>query len=109
MQRFALTLDLKNDPELIKQYIDYHRNVWPEIKESISASGIREMEIYHVHTRLFMYIIAEDGFSFQKKAQLDNANSKVQQWEKLMDQYQERLPFAQKNVKWVLMDKIFQL
>ena len=45
MKRFALTLDLKNEPDLIAQYIEHHQNVWPEIIESIKTSGILNMEI----------------------------------------------------------------
>ncbi len=109
MKRYALTLDLKDDPQLIEQYIEHHENVWPEIIASIKGSGIRHMEIYHVATRLFMMIEAEESFSFEAKGRLDAGNLKVQEWERLMDQYQQRLPFAQWGEKWVLMDKIFQL
>ncbi|WP_422004545.1 L-rhamnose mutarotase [Roseivirga pacifica] len=109
MKRFALTLDLKNDPQLIDQYKEHHRAVWPEIIESIKASGIINMEIYHIDTRLFMIIEASDDFSFEKKAKMDADNPKVQEWEELMDTYQQRLPFAKADEKWVLMEKIFGL
>lgn len=109
MKRFALTLDLKNDPQLIEQYKEHHRHVWPEIIESIKASGIINMEIYHIDTRLFMIIEASNDFSFEKKAKMDADNPKVQEWEELMDTYQQRLPFAKADEKWVLMEKIFGL
>lgn len=109
MRRFCLTLDLKDDPELIQAYIDHHKNVWPEIKESIRQSGIQAMEIYHVGTRLCMMVETKEGFSFEKKAEMDQKNQKVQEWEKLMSIYQKQLPFAEEGQKWVLMDKIFEL
>ncbi|HCX23442.1 MAG: L-fucose mutarotase [Flammeovirgaceae bacterium] len=109
MKRFALTLDLKNEPDLIAQYIEHHQNVWPEIIESIKTSGILNMEIYHVATRLFMLMETADSFSFESKAKMDASNPKVQEWETLMDTYQQRLPFAKPDEKWVLMDQIFKL
>lgn len=109
MKKYALTLDLKNDPALIDQYIDHHRRVWPEIIESIRTSGITKMEIYHVDTRLFMMIEADESFSFEEKGRMDASNPKVQEWEELMDQYQQRLPFAKAGEKWVLMKKIVEL
>lgn len=81
MNRFALTLNLKKDPELIDQYIAHHQKVWPEIIESIKESGIQQMEIYQVDSRLFMMIEADDTFSFEVKAKNDAANAKVQEWE----------------------------
>lgn len=107
--RYCLALDLKDDPALIGQYIAHHKHVWPEVLESIRASGILKMEIYNVSTRLFMIMEVDDHFSFQAKSEADLNNEKVQQWEHLMDQYQQHLPFAQRSEKWVLMDKIFEL
>lgn len=107
--RYCLALDLIDDPQLIKEYKDYHQDVWPEIIESIKSSGIEELEIYHVGNRLFMIMTTDDSFSFEKKAAIDAADPKVQEWEELMWKYQQALPVAKKGEKWVLMDRIFQL
>lgn len=108
-RRFCLALDLKNDPKLIDAYIEHHKNVWPEIRDSIVMSGIQDMEIYHVGDRLFMIMETDESFSFEEKGEMDKANEHVAKWEKLMDQYQQRLPFSKSNEKWVLMDRIFKL
>lgn len=109
MKRFCFTLDLKDDPKLIEKYIQHHHNVWPEILESIIESGIIDMEIYNAGNRLFMIMETEDDFDPEAKAQADQDNPKVQEWESLMDTYQKRLPFAEEGQKWVPMDCIFSL
>lgn len=109
MKRYCLTLDLKDDQNLIEEYRQYHQQVWPEVLSSIRESGIKRMEIYHVQTRLFMIMETSDDFSFEQKNKLDQANATVQKWERLMDEYQQRLPFAKPEEKWVLMEKIFEL
>ena len=109
MRRYCLTLDLKNDPELIRQYEEYHKAVWPEILASIKDSGIQHMEIYRFANRLFMIMEVNADFSFEKKQEADRHNAKVQEWEDLMWKYQEALPQAKKGEKWMLMDKIFEL
>lgn len=109
LTRYCLTLNLKDDPKAIQEYIDYHQNVWPEILESIKGSGIQNMEIYRWHTRLFMIIEVTPEFSFEKKAEMDQANPVVQKWETLMDQYQEYLPGTPPGEKWQLMERIFKL
>ena len=108
MKKHVLILDLKEDPKLIEEYIEYHQNVWPEILLSIKASGIKKMEIFHVANRLCMIVQVTDDFDFQRKSEMDQANPKVVEWEKLMDTYQNRLPFARPKEKWVLMEKIFE-
>ena len=109
MQRHCLTLDLKNDPDLIQEYIKFHENVWPEIQNSIKQSGIINLEIYNLGNRLFMIIEAEADFSFEKKSKLDAENAKVQEWEKLMWKFQQALPESKPGEKWILMNKIFEL
>lgn len=109
MKRFCLTLDLIDDPELIKEYENYHQNVWPEIKKSITDSGIKDMEIYRVGNRLFMIMETDDEFSFDKKSEMDAMNVKVEEWERLMWKFQKPLPFAAPGEKWILMEKIFKL
>lgn len=109
MIRYCLALDLKDDPVLIKEYEEYHKQVWPEIKQSIRDSGIIDMGIYRVANRLFMIIQAKDDFDFNEKAKMDSQNSKVQEWENLMWKYQQALPGAKPGEKWVQMEKIFEL
>jgi L-rhamnose mutarotase len=108
-KRYCLALDLIDDPELIKVYEQWHEHVWPEIQESITLSGIEQMEIYRLSNRLFMIMDVNDIFSFEAKSKADAANEKVQEWETLMWNFQQALPFAKPGEKWVLMNKIFSL
>ena len=109
MIRHCLTLDLADDPQLIAEYKRHHEIVWPEVVESIRSSGVRDLEIYLLGTRLFMILEVEDDFSFEKKAVADRKNPKVQQWEELMWKFQRALPQAKPGEKWLLMERIFKL
>jgi L-rhamnose mutarotase len=107
--RYCLALDLINDAEKIAAYEAYHKNVWPEILDSIKDSGIISMEIYSLENRLFMIMETDDSFSFETKSISDAQNPKVQEWENLMWNYQQALPFAKAGEKWMLMNKIFSV
>lgn len=111
MKRYCLALDLKDDEELIAEYERWHRkeNAWPEITKSIKDAGITNMEIYRTGNRLFMIMEVDDRFDPARKASMDAANPKVQEWEKLMWKFQQPLPWAKEGEKWVEMKKIFQL
>jgi L-rhamnose mutarotase len=108
-KEYCLTLDLVNDAQLIAEYEEHHKAVWPEILSSIKESGITDMQIYRFENRLFMIIEANEDFSFEKKQLQDESNSKVQEWEELMWKYQQPLPTASKGEKWMLMKNIFKL
>lgn len=104
-----MTLDLKNDPDLIREYEAHHQAVWPEIIQSIRSAGVNSMQIYRYDTRLVMLMEVQEGFDFRQKAAADERNPAVQAWETLMWKYQQALPVSEPGQKWLLMDKIFDL
>jgi L-rhamnose mutarotase len=108
-RRFCLALDLKDDPTLITDYKRHHEKIWPEIAASIRDSGIVDLEIYLLGTRLFMIMEVNESYSFEAKAAADRLNPKVQQWEDLMWRFQQPLPQAAPGEKWMLMERIFRL
>jgi len=109
MKRHCLALDLVDDEKLIKAYEDYHKEVWPEIIQSIKESGILDMQIYRIGNRMFMIMEVDDSFSFENKAAIDAKYPENEKWEELMWKYQQALPMAKPGEKWMLMKKVFQL
>jgi len=109
MKRYALTLALKDDPQLIAEYKRQHEAVWPEIISSHREAGITNMEIYLHGNQLFMLMEVNNGFSFERKAELDAANPKVHEWENLMLRYQQPDTDAPLAAKWQLMEPIYAM
>ncbi|HUB59194.1 MAG TPA: L-rhamnose mutarotase [Puia sp.] len=107
--RYCLALDLRKDAVLIAEYEAWHRDVWPEVRQSILDSGIENMEIYRLEDRLFMIMEVSPQFSFERKAVMDAANPAVQRWEELMWKYQAVIPGGKPGEKWRLMERIFLL
>jgi len=109
--RRVLILDLKDDPALIAAYEAHHGpGAVPEaIVRSIRASGIEDMEIHRCGNRLVMMIETAPDFDQQAKAAGDAADPAVIAWEELMDQYQQRLPWAPPGTKWLEAERIFAL
>jgi len=109
MIRYCFAVDLKDDPQVIAAYEQYHQAVWPEIIKSIKEADIKVMDIYRVSNRLFMIMEVGNDFSFEKKAAMDANNEIVVQWEQMLWDYQQALPTAKPGEKWVLMQQIFSL
>ena len=108
--RYCLALDLKDDPELIARYEDFHREVWPGVLSHIREHGVTNMEIYRLGTRLFMIMDTDDArYDADRMAQGALNNPVVQQWETLMWEFQAPTPWTPAGQKWVPMDRIFDL
>ncbi|MEG3768489.1 L-rhamnose mutarotase [Alteromonas sp. 14N.309.X.WAT.G.H12] len=110
-QRYCFALDLKDDPDLIAQYKQFHQpdKVWPEITESIRQSGITNMDIFLTGNRLFMIMEVNENFSFELMEKINKQNPRADEWEELMWKFQQALPWGNPNEKWVLMEQIFSL
>lgn len=111
VKRYCQTLDLKDDPELIKEYVKRHSEMyaWPEIREGIRAVGILEMEIYILGTRLFMIVETPLDFEWDEAFARLATMPRQQEWEEYMSVFQQADATASSAEKWQLMDRIFHL
>ncbi len=110
MKEFAMTLNLRDDPQVIEQYQAYHRDVWPEVLACLRTIGLAKMNIYLLGRRLFMVIEVPDDFDPQRDFQkLDGMHPRYEEWQRLMDTFQEKVPEAQANEHWAQMQCVFQL
>ncbi|MGH2623252.1 MAG: L-rhamnose mutarotase [Sphingobacterium sp.] len=108
-KRYALAIDLINDPAMISAYEKHHQTVHEDIRKSITDAGVEVMDIYRFENRLFMIMEVNEQFSFEAKAAMDAENPAVQKWETLMWDYQQVIPGAKPGEKWVQMNQIFEL
>ncbi|MFC2124768.1 L-rhamnose mutarotase [Bacteroidota bacterium] len=110
-KRYCKTLFLKDDPDLIRQYIEIHKpdKIWPEIVAGIYGIGVYEMEIYKSDRQLFMIMEADPGFNHDRDMKDVSSLPRQVEWEEYVGQFQEVYPGSSANEKWVLMDKVFGL
>jgi L-rhamnose mutarotase len=108
-QRFCLTLELQDDPDLIEEYKFWHapENIWPEIPEGIKSAGIEKMEIYLLGTRLFMIIEAGSDFNFAGDMEKLSLLPRQKEWEQFVARFQKVVPNANSREKWMMMDRIY--
>ena len=111
VKRYCQTLDLKDDPDLIQEYIKRHGelNCWPEILQGIRSVGILEMEIYQIGTRLFMIVETHNDFEWDSAFEKLSKLPRQSEWEEYMSIFQQADPQATSSEKWKLMDRIFHI
>jgi len=111
VKRYCQTLDLKDDPELIAEYVKRHSETeaWPEIHNGIREVGILEMEIYILGTRLFMIVETPPDFDWNSAMKKLASLPLQAEWEEYMSIFQVSEPGATSAEKWKLMDRMFHL
>ncbi len=110
-KRYCQALDLMDDQELIRKYIEAHseENIWPEIIEGIRSVGILEMEIYNINNQLFMIIETPVDFDWDEAFAGLSKLPRQEEWEAYVSILQGFSSTATSTEKWRLMDRIFHL
>ena len=57
-QRSAFVLEVR--PEHLDEYVEAHRNVWPEMLEALRQAGIRNYTIFRNGTQMFGYFESDN-------------------------------------------------
>ncbi len=108
-KRICLSCDLKNEPDLIAQYIHYHQreNNWPEINKGIKDSGIQIMDIYLVDNRMFMICEVDENTDFDESWSKMGTFPKQKEWGELVSNFQQAIPGH--PLEWVKMERVYSL
>ncbi len=110
MKHYALTLNLKDDPQIIERYKEHHRHPWPEPLQGLKEVGIEGMRIYLLGRRMFMHMTTTDDFDPARDfARYVERNPKAAEWDDLMRTFQERVPEAGEGEWWAFMECVFDL
>ena len=111
VKRYCQTMDLKNEPALIKEYRNRHSedNAWKEILDGIRAVGILEMEIYILDNRLFMIVETPLDFDWDSAMAKLATLPRQQEWEEYMAMFQDCDATATSDEKRKMMERMFHL
>jgi len=107
MKRFALTVLLKDDPQIIQQYEAYHTNPWPEVLAGMERAGIRQVLIYRFHRQLFMLMETVDDFDLERDMPKYMEHPRAREWDTRMRTLQEPVAGAPDGATWALMSEVF--
>jgi L-rhamnose mutarotase len=81
---------LRVKPDRVDEYVEAHRNVWPEMLDALRAAGIRNYTIFRAGNEMFGYFEADDP----ERASSYLASHEVSaRWQDAMaDLLEERVP-----------------
>ena len=111
VKRYCQTMDLRDEPELIKEYRRRHSEgeAWQEILDGIRQVGILEMEIYILGSRLFMIVETPLDFDWDTAMARLAKLPRQQEWEEYMAMFQNCAKDATSDEKWQMMERMFYL
>ncbi len=110
MKQYGRTINLKDDPEVLRRYVEYHRAAWPEVERGLKSIGIRRMMIWMMGRQLFMFMETDDGFDSEREfARYEASHPRIKEWQDLMASFQEPVAGAQPGQWWADMKLVYSL
>jgi len=105
-----LTANLVKDPELQRQYLDYHATQfqkWPEVSQGFCNARFQQLLVFKNGRQLMLVISIPKGESLDKLNPLTTRNNpRVNDWNNLMKKYQEGVDGTKKGEVWVLFKDV---
>lgn len=107
-KRYVLTLEIINDPELLKEYKKIHAmgQAWSEINNNMRSVGIKDMEIYLWDYRAFLIMDTKADFNMQKDGDKWSTLPREKEWQEYVSKFQKVDPESKATEKWVPMGNL---
>ena len=109
MNPLAMILNLRDNPDIIEKYKEYHRAVWPEVIAGLRGIGVSNMKIFLRGRRLFMYLEVPHDFDPVRDFPRYMESPRARQWDELMRGFQEQVPEAAPDEWWASMEEVFDI
>lgn len=105
-----LTTNLVADTAKQQAYFNHHQTqfeLWPEVAKGFCYAGFQRLLVYHNNRQLVLIINIPKGQSLDSlNPKTTENNPRVDDWNKLMQQYQEGLPGTEPGEVWVFLNPI---
>jgi L-rhamnose mutarotase len=106
MRRVASVIGLR--PERADQYLQHHRNVWPEVQATLRAAHVTNYSIFRRDDLLFSYCeYVGDDYEADMARIADDPIT--QRWWLLTDPCQQPLPSTAHGEWWAPAEEVFHL
>lgn len=96
----------KVKPEKKEEYLEAHRNVWPELLKEIRESGVEREIIWMQGENLYVYIMAED---FDAALVQQGKLEIFRRWVEKMDPLLAEMQDYSEEGKIIRLEKVFDL
>jgi L-rhamnose mutarotase len=108
-EHIILTANLVSDTIKQREYLQYHATQfkeWPEVSKGFCNASFQQLLIYKNGRQLMLVISISKGADFEKlNSRTTENNPRVNDWNKMMAQYQEGVSGTKPGETWVFFEQ----
>jgi L-rhamnose mutarotase len=107
MKTYAYALDLKDQDEVIRQYVEFHKHVPAEVIEAGKKLGIISDTIYLIGNRLFRITLATDDYDPDSCGDYAEMSPVSKEWDEKMRTFQKPIDAGKPGEWWARMKQVY--
>ena len=108
-EEYVFAVQLVEDSAMIREYLEYHQNIWPEVEAGFKKAGYEEIRLYRFENFVTMVLKVPLGSDLNHMGKISNdSHPKAAEWNQLMDGFQQGLPGTKEGQTWALMEKYYE-
>jgi L-rhamnose mutarotase len=104
----VFVVQIRPGEDRLKEYLEYHRAVWPEVEKGFEHAGYRQIRLLRSQHTVVMIIKVPEGADLAamgKKA--ESYNKRCAEWNQLMAGYQQGVPGAAPGQTWTAAEPFY--
>ncbi|CAL1517919.1 L-rhamnose mutarotase [Chitinophaga sp. MM2321] len=105
----VFVVNIVHDSLKLKAYLNYHKQVWPQVEAGFKKAGYRKIVLYRYDYLLVMKITVPVGADLGEMGKLAEASDpRCAAWNKLMNTYQQGVQGTLPGQTWVEAKPFYQ-
>ena len=105
----VFVVNIVHDSLKLKEYLDYHMQVWPQVEAGFKKAGYKKIVLYRYDYLLVMKITVPVDADLGEMGKLAEASDpRCAEWNKLMNTYQQGVQGTLPGQTWVEAKPFYQ-
>ncbi|RKD19606.1 hypothetical protein BCY91_13515 [Pelobium manganitolerans] len=109
-EHVLLTANLVDDEKMQSEYLEYHRTQfekWPEVAQGFCNADFQQLQVFKNGRQLLLVISIPKGKTLDElNPKTTENNPRVDDWNKIMSQYQTGIEGTKPGESWVFLKKL---
>ncbi|MBO9153626.1 L-rhamnose mutarotase [Chitinophaga sp. GCM10012297] len=97
----VFVVNIKPGEDTLRQYLQYHAAVWPEVEQGFRKAGYRSIRMFRSNHTLVMTVTVPEGADLDAMGKTaESYNPRCAEWNRLMAGYQEGVAGTAAGQTW---------
>ena len=102
LEEKVFVVNILPDSSRLKEYLDYHKKVWPEVEAGFRKAGYQKIILYRYGYLLVMTIAVPRGADLSEMGKVaESHDPRCAEWNKIMNAYQKGVEGTSPGQTWV--------